>query len=88
MEKKRTVQYSVRDISEDMDNRLRECAAMEGVSLNQATLRAIQRGLGAEGEPVRYRSLRDIVSSLPKGSRRAWRTALEEQDQINPEDWR
>ena len=88
MKKKASVQYTVRDVPEEMDGRLRESAALEGVSLNQAALRAIQRGLGSERQPVRYRTLRQMVALTPKATTAAWRAALEEQDKTNPEDWK
>ena len=71
MAKKSTLQYTVRDVPEDVDCRLRESATLEGVSLNQAALRALQRGLGMEREPVRYRNLRQMLAETPKGTLQA-----------------
>ena len=88
MTQKSTVQYTVRDVPEDVDCRLRESATLEGVSLNQAALRALQRGLGTEREPVRYRHLRQMLAEKPKVSTKAWRAVLEEMDTTNPEDWK
>lgn len=88
MKKKATVQYTVRDVPDEVDSLLRESAVLEGVSLNQATLHALQRGLGSERVPVRYRTLREMVARTPKTATTAWRAALEEQDKVNPEDWR
>ena len=88
MKKKPTVQYTVRDVPDEIDVLLRESAALEGVSLNQATLHALQRGLGTERIPVRYRTLRQMVTHAPKASTAACRAALEEQDKTNPEDWK
>lgn len=88
MKKKPTVQYTVRDVPEKIDGLLRESAALEGVSLNQATLHALQRGLGTERVPVRYRTLRQMVANTSKASTAAWRAALKEQDKTNPEDWK
>jgi hypothetical protein len=88
MEKKPTIQYTVRDVPEEVDGLLRESATLEGVSLNQATLRALERGLGSERQPVRYRTLRHMIARTPKASTKAWRAALEELDQTNPEDWK
>ena len=88
MTQKSTVQYTVRDVPEDVDCRLRESATLEGVSLNQAALRALQRGLGTEREPVRYRNLRQMLADKPKVSTKAWRAVLEEMDTTNPEDWK
>jgi hypothetical protein len=51
-------------------------------------LRALERGLGTERQPVRYRTLRQMIAQTPKVSTKAWQAALEEQDQTNPEDWK
>ncbi len=88
MKKKATVQYTVRDVPEEIDGLLRETAALEGVSLNQATLHALQRGLGTERVPVRYRTLRQMLAQARKPSKAAWQAALDEQDKVNPEDWK
>jgi len=88
MKKKPSVQYTVRDVPEEIDGLLRETATLEGVSLNQATLHALQRGLGTERTPVRYRTLRQMLAQTSKVSTEAWRAALEEQDKTNPEDWK
>jgi hypothetical protein len=88
MKKKPSVQYTVRDVPEEIDGLLRETATLEGVSLNQATLHALQRGLGTERTPVRYRTLRQMLAQTSKASTEAWRAALEEQDKTNPEDWK
>lgn len=84
----RKVQYTVRDIPEAADLRLRETAAMEEISLNQAALRALERGLGLAEEPVRYRSLRQIVRPADKVDRKGWNEALGKMDAIHPEDWK
>lgn len=88
MEQKRSLQYTVRDVSETTDNRLREAAALEGVSLNQATLQAIERGLGLTGQPVRYRTLGSVLASAGKVDRAAWQKTLSAMDKISPEDWK
>ena len=84
----RKVQYTVRDIPEAADLRLRETAAIEEISLNQAALRALERGLGLAEEPVRYRSLRQIVRPADKVDRKGWNEALGKMDAIHPEDWK
>jgi len=88
MKKKQSVQYTVRDVPEEIDGLLRESAVLEGVSLNQATLHALQRGLGTERVPVRYRTLRQMIAQTQKASKAAWQAALDEQDKTNPEDWK
>ncbi len=88
MNERQSVQYTIRDVPSEVDIRLRETAALEGVSLNQATLGALARGLGVDGTPVRYRSLGSIVRHVPKADIKAWRAALRAQDRVNKDDWR
>lgn len=88
MKERHSSQYTVRDIPEAADLRLRETAALEGISLNQAVVRALERGVGLAGEPVRYRSLRRIVRPSDKVDRKGWSEALDSLDKINPEDWK
>jgi hypothetical protein len=73
MAKKFKTQYTIRDIPEPTDSRLRETAAMEEISLNQAALQALQRGLGTGDHSVRYRSLHSL---------------LHNKDELDPEDWK
>ena len=89
MNKRHTTQYTVRDISEAVDARVRETAALEDISLNQAVLRALDRGLGLTEEPVRYRSLGKIVTAASvKVDRKGWAEILGSMDKVNPEDWK
>ena len=89
MRKRHTTQYTVRDITEATDARVRETAAMEDISLNHAVLRALDRGLGLAEEPVRYRSLGKIVAGASgKVDRKGWTDILESMDMVNPEDWK
>ncbi len=89
MKKRRTAQYTVRDISEAADSRVRETATMEDISLNQAVLRALDRGLGLAEEPVRYRSLGKIVAGASgKVDRKGWGDILGSMDKVNSEDWK
>jgi hypothetical protein len=88
VEEKKRVQYTIRDIPETTDARLREAAAAEETSLNTAALHALERGLGLEGKPVRYRNLRPLVNRPGEIDRKAWSVALSEMDKVNPEEWR
>ena len=85
---KRKSQYTIRDVPEAMDHRLRETAALEDISLNQATLRAIQRGLGTGEQPIKYRSVRDLLPSTTTVDTSGWATVLSEMDRVNPEEWK
>jgi len=88
MKEIRKIQYTVRDISEAADVRVRETAAAEDISLNQAVVNALERGLGLAGEPVRYRSLRGIIRPTDKVDRKAWAETLGSMDEVDPEDWK
>lgn len=88
MSERQLIQYTVRDVPPGVDARLREVAALEDVSLNQAALRALTRGLGMDGTPVRQRSLGHLVRAAPKGNLKAWQEALQARDRVNPDDWR
>jgi hypothetical protein len=81
-------QYTIRDIPELTDSRLRETAAMEEISLNQAALQALQRGLGSGDQSVRYRSLHPLLQKKDEVDQASWRSTLAEMDRVNPEDWK
>lgn len=87
--KSNKIQHTIRDVSQEVDARLRERAAMEEISLNQAALQAIERGLGLAGHPtVRYRSLRSLLHKPEDVDQASWTEALSQMDQVNPEDWK
>jgi hypothetical protein len=81
-------QYTIRDVPDVTNNRLREVAATLDISLNQAAVRALQRGLGLGTEPVSYRSLRHLVGRSSEVDRKGWKKTLSDMDQIHPEDWK
>jgi hypothetical protein len=85
--KKHGAQYTVRDVPDVVDARLREEAAKEQISLNQAALKVMERGLGLADGPVRRRSLRGLVKATDSLDRAGWEKALRSMDQVNPTDW-
>ena len=87
MKKRHKCQYTVRDVPESTNARLREVAAEQDISLNQATLQALERGLGQQGT-VPYRHLRELVSPKQEIDRAAWDQTLSEIDQVHPDDWK
>ena len=86
--KKHSTQYTIRDIPNLADSRLRETAATEQISLNQAAIQALERGLGIAGQPIRYRSLRHLIPKSGEVDAISWAKTIAEMDQINPEDWK
>ena len=71
-----------------MDSRLREKAALEQISLNQAALQAMERGLGMADQPIRYRSLHSLRQKPEDVDHASWSDALAQMDRVNPEDWK
>ncbi len=87
MSKRQKTQYTVRDVPEVLDQRLREEAASEGISLNQAALKVMERGLGLADSPARRRNLGGLVKATDTLDRAGWDKALRSMDQVNPADW-
>lgn len=91
MKERRKIVYTVRDIPESADCRVREVAEAEGVSLNTAALRLIERGLGGEAGRVRRRDLRSLLDQagrITPAEEREWRDYVAGIDVVDPEAWR
>ena len=86
--KKSKIQHTIRDVPESVDSRLREKAKLDEISLNQAALQAMERGLGMADQPIRYRSLRSLLNKPEDTDRASWTEALTQMDRVNPEDWK
>ena len=80
------MQYTLRNVPKELDRALRERARREGKSLNQVTLEALMRALGADGEATQHRVLSDVAGT--------WVAdidvdrALDDQRAIDPDLWR
>ena len=88
IKKKSKIQHTIRDVPEAVDSRLRQKATSEEISLNQAALQAMERGLGMAGQPIRYRSLRSLIHKPEDADRASWTEALTQMDRVNPDDWK
>ena len=88
IKKKNKIQHTIRDVPEAVDSRLRQRATSEEISLNQAALQAMERGLGMADQPIRYRSLRTLLHKPEDADRASWTEALTQMDQVNPKDWK
>jgi plasmid stability protein len=80
------MQYTIRDIPEDVDKALRAKAKAEGKSLNQTVVEVLSDGLGIRQAKRKYRDLSGIVGSLARDPE--FDRIMEEQDRIDPEMWR
>ena len=88
IKKKNKIQHTIRDVPEAVDSRLRQRATSEEISLNQAALQAMERGLGMAGQPIRYRSLHSLRQKPGDVDHASWSDALAQMDRVNPEDWK
>ena len=80
------IQYTIRSVPEHVDDALRRMAAEHRISLNAAAVKALERGLGLEGEPVIHHDLDFLAGSWeddPEFDR-----AMEEFERIDEEMWR
>ncbi len=80
------MQYTLRNVPANLDRALRRLARREGRSLNEVTLAALSRAVGADEEPIPYRQLRDLAGTWEHDPE--FDAALEAQDRIDPDLWR
>ena len=72
-------QYTIRNVPESLDRELRERARRKGISLNDAAIEAIKRGLGlVDTDDLAGTWLHD----------EAFDRAISEQDTVDNESWR
>lgn len=79
------MQYTVRNVSNEVDAALRQRAKREGKSMNRLLLDLLQRALGLEAEPQVRRDLSDVAGKCTIDD--TTRAALQEQRRIDPEIW-
>jgi hypothetical protein len=82
---KRKIQYTVRNVPDRVDAKLRERAAEYGVSLNDASLAALKKGAGIADAPALHHDLDDLAGTWvrdPDGER-----ALDEMRQLDEKMW-
>ncbi|MDZ7794568.1 MAG: hypothetical protein U5P10_13015 [Spirochaetia bacterium] len=77
-------QYTVRNIPSALDRALREWARRRNVSLNQAIVDAIKRGIGMDKEQE-HKDLDDLIGTWQQDEE--FEQALSEQDTIEQELW-
>ena len=80
------MQYTLRNGPAAVDRALRRIARREGRSLNEVTIAALRRAVGAAGEPVIVRELRDLAGTWADDPE--FDAALAAQDQSDPDLWR
>ena len=80
------MQYTIRNVSDALDARLRERASDERTSLNDVVLRLLTQALGLSIETTRHRDLSDIAGSWQHDP--SFARAVADQDSIDPDLWK
>lgn len=63
MKKKHPVQYTIRQVPEEVDSKLRELAVREECSLNYVVLDALSNAVGAKDQPPVFHDLDALAGS-------------------------
>lgn len=82
---KKPIQYTVRNVSDQLQQVVRETATREEKSINSVLLEAIQRGLGYQAEPVAHDDLDALIGSWVEDPETD--AALEEFGRVDASDW-
>ena len=80
------MQYTIRDVPDNLDKALRRTAREQGKSLNEVVVQTLARGAGITEERSRQRDLGDIAGTWRKDP--AFDSARAAQDAIDEEMWR
>lgn len=86
MKKKPSIQYTIRQVPEEVDARLREMAVKENCSLNYAVLNALSTAVGADGKSPVFHDLDSVAGSWVEDP--DFDTAVQSFEQIDKELWK
>ena len=78
-------QYTIRNVPEALDRELRERAKRKRISLNDAAVEAIKRGLGLVDTDVIYDDLDDLIGTWKSDDE--FDRAIAEQDKVDSDAW-
>lgn len=81
-----SMQYTIRNVPNTLDEALRRAAREQDKSLNEVAIEALARGAGVTGERDRLRDLSDIAGTWRKDP--AFDRAVAAQQTIDEEMWR
>jgi hypothetical protein len=84
--KKRKIQYTIRDIPERLDKRLRERCVEYGGSLNKIVVEALAKGIGIDAEPKVYHDLDHLAGTWVKDP--GFDAAMKAMKRVDREMWR
>jgi len=80
------MQYTLRNIPEAIDRALRALARREGKSLNEVAIHALARAVGASGERIKRRDLRDLAGNWEEDPE--FERTRGDHDRVDSEQWR
>lgn len=80
------MQYTIRNVPGALDRELREQATKRGVSLNEAAISAMMRGLGVAERAPAYGDLDDLAGTWKEDAE--FDQALADQDTVDAQLWR
>ncbi|MGH9340142.1 MAG: hypothetical protein ACRD1R_11295 [Acidobacteriota bacterium] len=86
MNRRQSIQYTIRAVPARVDRELRRRARQEEKSLNEVSIEALTRGIGLAEERPRFHDLDQLAGSWVEDSE--FEKAIEEQDQIDPSLWK
>lgn len=78
-------QYTIRNISPQLDKELRKKISESGKSLNEAVLDTLKRGVGLTDQPIVHHDLDPLIGTWKEDPE--FEEAIRQQDQIDPRLW-
>ncbi len=84
--KRRTKQYTIRQVPAELDRRLRKLARQQGKSLNAFVVECLARQADLSPEPVRYHDLDHLIGKWVHDEE--FEAALQDQRRIDEEMWK
>lgn len=86
MKKKQSVQYTIRQVPEEVDARLRELAVKEECSLNYVVLDALSNAVGAKDSPPVFHDLDSLAGAWVEDA--AFEDAMGAFDKVDEDLWK
>ncbi len=86
MKKKPSIQYTIRQVPEEVDAKLRELAVKETCSLNYLVLDALSHAAGAKDSPLIFHDLDSLAGSWVED--KAFDQAMSAFEQVDEDLWK
>ncbi|MBT3193275.1 MAG: hypothetical protein HN341_12035 [Verrucomicrobia bacterium] len=83
--KKAKIQYTIRNVPDRLDAKLRETAVEYGRTLNEASLDALKKGVGIGDVPALYHDLDDLAGTWVHD--KATEDSLDQMRQVDESMW-